>query len=423
MLTLYRILFPLVFLFFLPGLVVKLIRRPGWKKTYWERFGIFSPSRRRELAEWKGAVWLHAVSVGEVNLALSLLREWVRLEPDRKFVLSTTTTTGQEIARAKAPGRTKVVFCPIDFGPCVRATMNLLAPSRLVVFETELWPNMLSIARKRGMRLALVNSRISDKSFRGYRRFRFFFAPVLRCFDLVCAQTRLDADRLTAIAPDVADRVSVCGNIKFDQPPPSGDGFDFRSLFGCDCTVLIAASTHDPEEVLIADAFSVLKREFPRLRLVLVPRHAERGADLEKMLKAKGLSYLRRSCGSSSGSPFDVLLADTTGELASLIKGSDLVVMGKTLAGNSEGQNIIEPAVMDKPIVCGRRLRNFRQALDILVKADAVRRVMDDSELVDALRSLLRDPEAARAMGRRAGDVMRASRGALERTLSALRGE
>lgn len=422
MLTLYRILFPFVFLFFLPGLLVKLIRRPGYKKTYWERFGIFSSSRKKELAEWKGATWLHAVSVGETNLALSVLKEWTRLEPERKFILSTTTTTGQEIARAKAPGKTKVVFCPIDFEPCVRSALRLIEPKELVIFETELWPCMLSLARRRGTRLFLVNSRISDKSYRGYRRFRFFFAPVLRCFHAICAQTRLDADRLTSIAPDMKERIAVCGNIKFDQAPPSGDGFDFKALFGRSCTVLIAASTHSPEEELIVDSYLHLREQFPNLRLVLVPRHAERGAELEKMLKTKGASYLRRSNGSASGPTFDVLLADTTGELASLIKGADLVVMGKTLAGNSEGQNIIEPAVMDKPIVCGRRLRNFRQALDILVKADAVRRVMNDADLTDALRELLNDPDAAASMGRRAGDVMRASRGALARTLETLRG-
>ena len=423
MLLIYNLFFPLVFLFFLPGLIVKYIRRPGYKKTYCERFGIFGAERRRELAEWRGATWLHAVSVGETNLTLPLLKAWAEAEPDRKFILSTTTTTAQEIARAKTdPARVKVIFCPIDWCFFVWPAMRLIRPEKLVIFETELWPQLISSAKHSGAKLMLANTRISDHSYRGYRRFRIFIAPMLRKFDCICAQTELDRERLLTIAPGIGNRVSVCGNIKFDQAPPAGEGADFPAIFGeQDITVLLAASTHNPEEPLILDTFMALRKDFPALRLVLVPRHAERGSDIEKMILERGLSYHRRSNDTGDKQGFAVLLADTTGELARLIKGADLIIMGKTLAGNDEGQNIIEPAAMGKPVVCGPKLKNFRQALDALVKGDAVLRVMKDDELADAVRSLLADPQKRRALGERARDVMLKSRGALEKVLATIR--
>ena len=423
MLLIYNLLFPLVFLFFLPGLIVKYIRRSGYKKTYFERFGVFDAARRRELKEWRGATWLHAVSVGETNLTLPLLKAWAEAEPDRKFVLSTTTTTAQEIARNKVdPARVKVIFCPIDWCFFVWSAMRLIRPSELVIFETELWPQMISTAKRSGAKLMLANTRISDHSFRGYRRFRFVIAPMLRKFDHICAQTELDRERLLTIAPGIDARISVCGNIKFDQAPPAGEGADFSAIFGeSGITVLLAASTHSPEEPLILDTFMSLRKDFPALRLVLVPRHAERGGEIEKMIRDRGLSYHRRSNDTGEKQGFAVLLADTTGELARLIKGADLVIMGKTLAGNDEGQNIIEPAAMGKAVICGPRLKNFRQALDALVKGDAVCRIMKDDELPGAVRSLLADPEKRRELGERARAVMLKSRGALKKVLAAVR--
>ncbi len=419
---LYNLLFPFAFLAFLPDMLIKLIRRSGWKKTFSERFGIYSKSRIAELREWQGATWLHAVSVGETNLTLSLLKRWCELEPNRKFILSTTTTTAQEIARTKSPANVKVIFCPLDYFLIVRRVLNLLKPSMIVIFETELWPELITAAKKRGICLKLANTRISDHSFPGYRRFRFIFAPLLSSFETICAQTELDRTRLLEIAPAISKNVIVCGNIKFDQIPPQGNGFDFSEIFGTkNIKTLIAASTHQPEENLILNSFVELKKQFPYIRLVLVPRHAERGNELEKLLNDKNLSYHRRSNHSGLETDFDVLLADTTGELGRMIKGADIVIMGKTLAGNREGQNIIEPAIMGKPIVCGRELTNFRQALDLLVRNHAVYRIKNDSELTGALARLIQDTDYAASMGKLASETMAQSKGASERILSYLR--
>ncbi len=419
MFFLYRLLFPVVFLFFLPGLIVKLVRRGGWKKTYMERFGIF---RRPDLKGWEGAIWVHAVSVGETNVALSLLNAWNKVNPDHRYVLSTTTTTGQEIARNKAPENVKVIFCPRDSFFAVRAALNLLRPSALVIMETELWPELIFSAKKRGIRLFLVNTRISDKSFGGYYRFRFFFAPVLNAFDNICAQTALDQERILALTNGKA-KATVAGNIKFDQPPPEKPGFPFADVFGADRFVILSCSTHSPEEALHLKAFLTIRKEFPAAALCIVPRHAERGAELEKQITAAGLTCFRRSTGTGCAEHPDVLLADTTGELPGFIKGADLILMGKTMAGNDDGQNIIEPAVMGKGIICGPKLRNFRQALDLLVRADGVCRLKngnDEQELTDAIRSMLSDPAVCAALGERAKNIMAENRGALERIIHTL---
>lgn len=419
----YNLFFPLVFLFFLPGLVVKLIRRPGRKKNYPERFAIFSREKKERLKALDHPVWMHAVSVGETNLALTALQAWKKIDPERKFVLSTTTTTAQEIARQKVPDGVEVIFCPIDFLPFVRKTFRLIRPSGLVVFETEIWPNLVRTAKKLGLPTALVNARMSDHSLKGYRRFRMFFAPVLRCFDAICVQTEADRDRYRMIAPDLEDRIVVGGNIKFDQRVPENFRIpDLTKIFPSGGSpVIIGASTHSGEEKMIVGAFRKLREQYKGALLILVPRHAERGAEIAELLKSKGMSFLRRSTGERFGEgPVDCLLADTTGELMGFLAASDIVIMGKTLAGNHDGQNIIEPAVLGKAIVCGRELRNFREAMEILRKADAVLTVETEEELRRALYMLSSDPELRVKLGRRAYEAITAHSGAIAKNIELL---
>lgn len=420
---LYNIAFPLAFLFFLPGLLIKLIRRPGTKKNYPERFAVFTKEKKERLKALNHPVWMHAVSVGETNLALTALQAWRKLDPDRRFVLSTTTTTAQEIARKKVPEGVEVIFCPIDFLPFVRKTFDVIRPSGLIIFETEIWPNLIRTAKKRGLPLALVNARMSDHSMRGYRRFRMFFAPLLRYFDAICVQTEADRERYLMVAPDMADRIIVGGNIKFDQRAPENFKLpDLTAVFPPGTSpVIIGASTHPYEEKMIVDAFLQLRGQYSGAALILVPRHAERGMELAEMLKSKNVPFLRRSTGERSREGYvECLLADTTGELMGFIAASDIVVMGKTLAGNHDGQNIIEPAVLGKAIVCGRELRNFREAMNILKKADAVLTVETGEELRKAFYMLSADPEMRNKLGRRAHEAITAHSGAIAKNIELL---
>ena len=166
----YNLIFPLAFVFFVPGMIIKLIRRPGYKRTFMERFAVFSMAKKKRLKEYQGAAWVHAVSVGETVIAAALIDKWQQAHPERKFVLSTTTTTGQELARKKTNDDVVVIYCPIDFIFFVRRVLSLVKPVMLVIFETEIWPNMIAEARKSGAKVALVNARMSDRSARGYYR-------------------------------------------------------------------------------------------------------------------------------------------------------------------------------------------------------------------------------------------------------------
>ena len=415
----YNLFMPIGFLFFVPGLYLKFRNRGGWKGTFAERFGHFTKERIAELSAFHGAIWIHAVSVGECMVALSLLREYRRLHPERKFVLSTTTTTGQELARKQSPEGTAVIFCPIDFLWMVRKTLRVLKPAMLVIFETEIWPNMVLLTKKSGAKVFLVNARISDRSIKGYRRFRMFFAPVLTAFDRIGVQTELDCERFLSVAPEA--RVVVTGNIKFDQCPPADlAGIDLAPFFGTEFLALLACSTHAPEEKLILETFLEVRKRHPELKLVIVPRHAERGNELEELLKASGLRYHRRTAKTPPAAPLDCLLADTTGELVKFIKSSDIVLMGKTFAGNNEGQNIIEPAHLGKTIVTGPEMKNFRQAFDALLGNGGVMRLASDAELASAVESLADDPETRCRLGAKAKEAVARHAGALEKTIQLL---
>ena len=425
MLFIYRLLLPLAFLFFRPGLIVKLIRRSGRKKNFAERFGIFAGDRREALGRMKGCIWFHAVSVGETNVALSLLKKWVELYPEQKFVFSTTTTTAQEIAWNKVPQGVEVFFCPVDFSWIVRKVLKMIRPSALVIFETEIWPNLVTLARKSGAKVFLANGRISDHSAKGYSRLRFFFAPVLKCFDRICVQTVLDQERFCRICPAQEKAIVVTGNIKFDQAPsPDLKGIDLSEYFGSgDFVPVLACSTHSPEEKILLEAFLEAKKQVPALKFVIVPRHAERGHELERMLLDHNVSYHRRTSGKDVTAPVDCLLADTTGELVKFIASSRIILMGKTFGPNREGQNIIEPASMGKAVITGPAMLNFKQAFAALKEGNGVLALEDEGELASAIIRLAQDPACCNELGSNAEKAVALHRGASVRTIELLEKE
>ncbi len=416
MLFIYNLLFPFGFLLFLPGLLWKLWRRPGWKKTFGERFGSFSSERVAKLRSLKNVIWIHSVSVGETVVALGLLKEWQKLYPDHDFVLSTTTTTGQALAREKAPANVEVIFCPIDMIQFVSRTVKLLHPKMLVILETEIWPNMIWAVKQCGGKVVVVNGRMSDHSMKGYRRFRIFFEPILRMLDLIMVQTQADAERYEAVCPCAV--IEVAGNMKFDQDVPPGlEAVPLEPYFGPGKhMILLAASTHPGEEELIAAAW----QKFPAVKLVIIPRHAERGGEVSDILKKLNISFSRRSTSDIPPRPVDCLLADTTGEMLKFMKAADIVIMGKSLAGQNEGHNLIEPALLGKPIITGAVLKNFRYVLDILKNANALALVHNDADLENVIAGLLNNPERSRELGERAHAALAEHKGATRRIITKL---
>ncbi len=416
----YNLFLPLGFLFFLPELILKYRRRGGWKSTFGERFACYG-KRKKELKGFRGAIWIHAVSVGETVVALSLIRRYLQRFPQRKFILSTTTTTGQDVARSRCPENTAVIFCPIDFPWMVRRALRLIRPSALVIFETEIWPNLITIAAGKDIPVFLVNARMSDRSARGYRKFsRLFFDSLLRKFSLILTQTETDAERFSSVSRNAM--VKVGGNMKFDQQLPElPDENILHGYFGSDAenVIVFGASTHPGEEELLTESFCELKKQFPALKMVLVPRHAERGDDIARMLEDKSLVFARRSENFFPEESVDILLADTTGEMIPLMNGADIVVMGKSFSGHDEGHNLIEPALLSKPVVTGNVLRNFRYILQILEDENAVL-CCSDSELKDVLEKLIASAELREEFGKRAFAAIDCHRGAVDRTIDAL---
>ena len=417
----YNLIFPFAFIFFVPGMIIKLIRRPGYKKTFMERFAVFSPEKEIYLTEYHGAIWVHAVSVGESVIATALIEKWQQSAPEKKFILSTTTTTGQELARKKVPPGVEVIYCPIDFIFFVRKVLRLIQPSMLLIFETEIWPNMIAEAKKSGAKVALVNARMSDRSSRGYYRWRCFFRPLLNTFDLIGVQTLQDKERYAAVAPDA--NIEVTHNMKFDQEIPANfKSIDLGAYFGAgEHQILLAASTHPGEEKLIASVFGEIKNDFPELRLVIVPRHAERGNEIVKILNDQHLSFRRRSEDDGrADKDVDVLLADTTGEMLSFMDSADVVIMGKSLAGQNEGHNIIEPALLGKAIVCGNVLKNFRYILNIFKDNNALITIDCDEQLADVLKELFKDKKCRESLGSKAQQVINTQQGATNNTIKSL---
>ena len=416
----YNLFLPLGFIFFLPELILKYRNRGGWKSTFGERFGRYG-TREAELTEYQGAIWIHAVSVGETVVALSMIRRYLQRFPERKFILSTTTTTGQDVARKNTPANTAVIFCPIDFPFMVKKAMKLLQPAALVIFETEIWPNLIASAAKRNIPVMLVNARMSDHSAKGYRKLsKVFFDPLLRKFTKILTQSESDAARFRTVSPSA--EVTVTGNMKFDQTLPElPEENVLHNYFGNDPEnmIVLGASTHPGEEQLLTECFQNLRKEFPKLKLVLVPRHAERGADIAQILQEKQLSFVRRSLVTSPDEYIDVLLADTTGEMLQLLNGADIVIMGKSFAGHDEGHNLLEPALLAKPVITGPVLRNFRYIFNLLNEHNALIPATDN-ELAGALRKLLNSTELRHDLGKRAFDVIAANRGAADRTIDAL---
>jgi len=266
----------------------------------------------------------------------------------------------------------------------------------------------------------MVNARMSDNSIKGYTRFKNFVGPILEKLDLICVQSQMDGERFATISPKL--NIEVPGNMKFDQSIPSelpdaGLGHYFGEG---DHTVILAASTHSDEEKLIAAQFLALKKKYSDLRLIIVPRHAERASEIVEDLNQLGISFARKTTPADSDTGVDCLLADTTGEMLMFINAADIVVMGKSMAGHDEGHNLIEPALMAKPIITGAVLKNFRFVLNVLKKKDALITIENDSMLLPAFEKLLAAESLREDLGRKAQAAILEHRGAVEKSITKL---
>lgn len=387
--------------------------RDGWGEKFWGRL----PERDG----LRPCLWLHAVSVGEVLQIRPLLKQLAEQRPNWDFVITTTTRTGLDVAKKEFAQHT-VCYCPLDFSWAVRRAIARLKPAGIVLVELELWPNLVLTAGRLGIPLALINGRVSEKSFRGYRRIRPLVARLLRCFDLLAVQNREYADRLLALGAP-GDRMHVTGSIKFDGVQLDRSNLmteELRSFFGLrNCErILIAGSTQSPEESFALDTWQSLRNEFPDLRLILVPRHKERFAEVAELVTSRGLSLQRRSL--AAGQTGEVLLLDTLGELGACWGLADIAFVGGSLTQRG-GQNMLEPAAYGAAVLFGPNTWNFRDIVEQLLAHDAARVVRSAEELTAVVRAFLREPASAAEFGRRAMDFVATQQGATARTAELLR--
>jgi len=405
-----------------PYWLLEMLRHGKYRKGFLQRLGkvpesIRSPRRR--------SIWIHAVSVGEV-LAVSQLVQALGTEfPDHRILISTTTDTGHQLASRRF-GAENVFYFPLDFRLIMRKYFRAMRPEFVVVAETEFWPNFLRLANEAGSAVAIVNARISDRSFPGYRRWRFLLRKVLQNVNLFLAQTQEDSRRLVEIGAP-SDRVSVSGNLKFDIPLPAAPPIvaQLRSALR-DCgPVLVCGSTVEGEEYLVLSAFRHILRTYPAAVMLLAPRHPERFSYVASLAQQLKFQFSERSPWNGEPLSGGVLLIDTIGELAGIYALADIAFVGGSLVPRG-GHSIIEPAQHGVAILVGPHTENFRDVVATFESQNAVRVVHPEEEdepdeLSDAIMELLADGNQRNAMGRRALQTLQAQQGATAMTLQKMK--
>ncbi len=427
-LLIYNLLLPFALLVLLPVSVLKMRRRGGYGAKFWQRFGFFDRTTAAQLEAVRGRCrWMHAVSVGEVNVARKLIRELLKQEPGTPVVLSVTTSTGYAVACDKAPAELTVIYSPVDLALVVGPVFARIQPRQFILVEAEVWPNLVRVMQRARVPVVLVNARLSPRSERRYRKFRWLVAPVFGMLDKVLVQEPEDVARWEAIGAR-SGTVEVTGSIKFDllgQAASSPERVaEFRGLLagafgGSVPRVVLLASSHAGEEQAIAELWQGIRADFPEARLLIAPRHAERRAEVLSAVEAAGLSGVLRSALPVKQDP-DVLVVDSTGELRDWQALAEVVIIGKSFLAKG-GQNPVEAIAAGVPVLTGPHMENFSALMTLLRAAEGVAQTDDLPGLAVQLRKILADPAAAQAMARRGKAALARHAGATPRTAEVLR--
>ena len=439
----YNLLFAIVYPFLLPGFLVRMLRRGGYAARMGDRFALYPDEVLAKFREG-GFVWIHAVSVGEVQVAGQLMCEWRKVEPAVKFAFSTTSSTGWKMAEKEISERDVLIYNPLDFPNFVKSALKTVRPRAVVLTESEIWPNFIWTARRYRMPVFLINARVSDRSAPRYKAARWFFGDVLSSFARIFAQSDLDATRLVAAgAPERI--VEVTGSFKFDVAHRNeAKERELRDWIGPG-RILLGGSTWPGEDEALLRIYSDITKAqggVPQVKLVIAPRHFEKADAVEANIKAAGYDCIRRSrcvevfqsreifnayppaegcprsgCPSRGEAQTSVYLADTTGELMGLYGIADVVFVGKSLCAHGS-QNMIEPCLCGKPTAVGPYTENFRPVMSDLLAADAIRQVKDEMELGEFVKSSFADDGG---LGERAAAAVERRKGVVPKCVEAIR--
>jgi 3-deoxy-D-manno-octulosonic-acid transferase len=408
-----------------PWWLWKMATTQKYREGLKERVG-WVPGKLKKVAGLDGerpVIWLHAVSVGEVLAVSRLVGELDSAFPQHRLVISTTTRTGQDLARQRF-GADRVFYCPLDLPWAVRAYLEALKPQLLILAETEFWPNLLSGCSRRGIPVAVVNARISDRSWPRYRRLRGLWRPFLGRLNCVLAQTAMDAERLKAIGCR-PERVTVAGNLKFDvRAVQEAEATRILKAQAEDLRLVVAGSTLEGEEAALLEAWPKLLATDPQLAMVLAPRHPERFTAVAALLRNSGADWVLRSEWSARAAseplvPGEIVLLDTIGELASVYSVAAVAFVGGSLIP-AGGHNPLEPAQFGVTIGMGPNYVNFRAITEDLLAHQALR-IATEENLAEVLVKLLKDRGEAAGMGERARRVFASQAGATGRSVEALK--
>lgn len=424
----YSLLLALGFLILLPRFLFDALRHGKYVAGFRERLGLLSPLE----TNGRPVIWIHCVSVGETQAARPLVRGLRERFPGHSIAVSTTTLTGQNIAREVFKSDVdKIFYFPFDWRWIVRRTLSVVSPAAVLIMETELWPNFLRECRARQIPVAIMNGRLSEQSFRRYRMIKGFMARVLSSLTLAAVQTEADGERLRALGLNAA-KVFVTGSTKFDAGPTLSSDVvttEFRERFRLNPArpLILAASTHAPEErILLKVLRQLVSSSELKPHLMIAPRHPERFREVAALIEASGFSWTKRTATPAPGDELcEVILLDSIGELTAVYSLAAIVFVGGSIA-NTGGHNILEPAAVGASIITGAHTHNFKQIVENFVEAEAVVQLPPLSEadatteLSNALKELLVDTDKRTELGRRAMILVNQNRGATERTLDLL---
>ncbi len=378
-----------------------------------QRFG-FLPDLLQQ--DKRPAIWVHAVSVGEVMLGESFIKHLQQKYPGYRIVFSVTTKTGFALAQQRLSAVAQVIAAPLDFSFVTASFVRAINPKIYIVLETEIWPNLFAQLHARQIPIVIINGRISDKSFPRYQLIKGLLKGILSKVNLLCMQSQLDVERIITLGADAA-KVQVMGNIKFDHLPKGGED-PIKADLG-EGPWWICGSTHSGEEEIILDAYKKLLVDYPQWRLVIAPRHVERADEVMALIGQKGFKAIKWTQFSSEVDAAAVVVVDAIGHLRSLYSKASLVFVGKSLCGGG-GQNIIEPAVFAKPIIVGPMMENFRDIMACFNNEGAIIQVSDAAEFGGAVKDLMGSELKRLELGRRARAVIEANQGVGARTMAML---
>src|SRR3989304_409309 len=419
MYLLYNLLLTASIILILPWWLLNLARGK-YRRGFWQRTGFYPDEIKGQ-----SPIWIHAVSVGEVIASSSLIKSLRKEYPDIKIILSTVTDTGQQIAKGKIKEADYIIYFPFDFSWSVKRALNTINPIICIIMETELWPNFLREANKKAIPVAVINGRISERSFKRYGMISLFMKNVLESVKLFSMQTEDDAKRIIALGADKRN-VSVSGNVKYDN---EFKGIEEKKIkenknplrIDNSDRIFIGGSTHPGEEETVVRLYSHILKDHPDFRLVIAPRHIDRVGDVEKIVKKMGLDTFRKTalmqkakCRMQNAKP--VIILDTIGELGFMYSIADIVFCGGSLIPHG-GQNILEPAFYKKPVIFGKYMMNFQEIAKEMILSGGGIQVNNEEDLIREVGGLLNNKKKMIEIGEKGDQVIMKNRGALQKNL------